>query len=113
MELNWFHYTSAGSAHPYPFEGGDLINFGSPLVGGRNYLWDGTNASMANYAIYNWNPAVAPVNLAFVQPSTFGGSGFPSDKQDHAFDRTCQRIQWVGTFGQAQTGSERLREADR
>ena len=28
-------------------------------------------------ALYNWVPSIAPVNIAFVQPETFGGSGFP------------------------------------
>jgi hypothetical protein len=55
------------------------------VVSGRNYLWDGSDASMANFAIFNWNPATAPVNLAFVQAATFGGSGFPAEKLDHAF----------------------------
>ncbi len=40
---------------------------------------------MANYAAYNWAPSPAPVNIAFVQPGTFGGSGFPAEKTDHAF----------------------------
>ncbi|MCA1607668.1 MAG: hypothetical protein LC775_19875, partial [Acidobacteria bacterium] len=40
---------------------------------------------MSNYAIYNWSPATAPVNIAFIESSTFGGSGFPADKMDHAF----------------------------
>jgi glucose/arabinose dehydrogenase len=69
----------------YEVENGPSVDRFAKVVRGRNYLWDGTNASMANYAIYNWNPAVAPVNLAFVQPSTFGGSGFTSAKQGHAF----------------------------
>jgi hypothetical protein len=39
LELNWFHYTDHGTAHPYPFEGGDLINFGSSgFSGSRDYL---------------------------------------------------------------------------
>ena len=40
---------------------------------------------MANYALYNWNPATGPVNLVFIQSSLFGGSGFPAAKMDHAF----------------------------
>ncbi|MGH7453741.1 MAG: PA14 domain-containing protein, partial [bacterium] len=32
-----------------------------------------------------WNPPHAPVNLVFIQPATFGGSGFPAEKMDHAF----------------------------
>jgi hypothetical protein len=52
---------------------------------GVNYLWDGTDASMANFALYNWAPSHAPVNIAFVQPETFGGSGFPAQLMDRAF----------------------------
>ena len=40
---------------------------------------------MTTNAIYNWTPVSAPVNVAWIQPSTFGGSGFPASKQDHGF----------------------------
>jgi hypothetical protein len=40
---------------------------------------------MGNFALYNWAPAHGPVNLAFVQPETFGGSGFPASSMGHAF----------------------------
>jgi len=36
-------------------------------------------------AIYSWDPAHAPVNIAFIQPQTFEGSGFPAEKMGHAF----------------------------
>ena len=52
---------------------------------GHNFGWDGTDASMRRDAIYNWSPATGPVNLAFVQPGTFGGSGFPSSTFGRAF----------------------------
>ena len=55
------------------------------IVAGRNYLWDGSDGSMTNYAAYNWAPSHAPVNIAFVQLSTFAGSGFPADRLNHAF----------------------------
>ncbi len=57
----------------------------SELVAGRNYGWNGSDASMTNFAIYNWNPPQAPVNIGFIEPETFGGSRFPQDKWDHAF----------------------------
>jgi glucose/arabinose dehydrogenase len=66
-------------------ENGPSVDRLAKVVAGRNYLYDGSDASMKNYAVYNWNPSVAPVNIAFVQPSTFGGSGFPAEHQDHAF----------------------------
>jgi PKD repeat protein len=40
---------------------------------------------MTTNAIYNWAQTVGPVNIAWIQPATFGGSGFPSSKQDRAF----------------------------
>lgn len=52
---------------------------------GVSYGWNGTGASMTVNAIYNWNVPHAPVDVAFVQPQTFGGSGFPSSQQDVAF----------------------------
>ncbi|HTR04113.1 MAG TPA: PQQ-dependent sugar dehydrogenase [Thermoanaerobaculia bacterium] len=67
-------------------ENGPSVDRIARVVAGRNYLYDGSDASMTNYAAYNWGPpAVAPVNVAFVQASSFGGSGFPADHLDHAF----------------------------
>ena len=48
------------------------------------YLWDGTDASMANYAIFNWAPSRAPVAMAFLQDAVFDGD-FPASKAGHAF----------------------------
>lgn len=75
----------ASDGRHYEVENGPSVDRFAQIVAGRNYLWSGTDASMLNYAIYNWNPATAPVNIAFIQPGTFGGSGFPADKMDHAF----------------------------
>lgn len=69
----------------YSVENGPSVDRFAKLVAGRNYLWDGTDASMGNFAIYNWSPSVAPVNIAFVQPESFSGSGFPAGKMGHAF----------------------------
>lgn len=69
----------------YCVENGPSVDRFSQIVPGRNYLWDGSDASMSNYAIYNWFPAHGPVNLAFVQTSSFGGSGFPAEMLGHAF----------------------------
>jgi len=69
----------------YEVENGPSTDRFARVVAGRNYLWDGSNGSMFNFAIYNWDPAHAPVNLTFIQPSVFGGSGFPAGKLDHAF----------------------------
>ncbi|WP_425397305.1 PQQ-dependent sugar dehydrogenase [Aeoliella sp.] len=69
----------------YQVENGPSVDRFSQVNEGVNYLWDGSNASMQNFAIYNWNPSTAPVNITFVQPETFNGSAFPVEKQDHAF----------------------------
>jgi glucose/arabinose dehydrogenase len=69
----------------YEVENGPFVDRFAQIVEGRNYLWDGSNQSMGNFALYNWNPSHGPVNLVFVQPGLFGGSGFPPAKMDHAF----------------------------
>ena len=75
----------AADGAQWEVENGPSVDRLAKVVAGRNYLWDGSDASMANFAAYNWPIAVAPVNIAFVQTSTFGGSGFPAEHQDHAF----------------------------
>jgi glucose/arabinose dehydrogenase len=75
----------ASDGQHYEVENGPSIDRFAKVERGENYLWDGSDASMQQKAIYNWSPATAPVNLAFVQPETFGGSGFPAEKQGHAF----------------------------
>ncbi len=69
----------------YEVENGPSVDRLAQVARGADYGWDGSNASMRNRALYNWDPAVAPVKIVFVQPSTFGGSGFPGGKQDRAF----------------------------
>lgn len=69
----------------YEVENGPKADRFAKIVRGRNYLWDGTDASMTNFALYNWSLSVAPVNIAFVQPQTLSGSGFPPDKMGAAF----------------------------
>lgn len=69
----------------YEVENGPSVDRMAQVRRGVSYGWTGSDASMQINAIYNWNPAHAPVNIAFVQPATFGGSGFPAEKQDHAF----------------------------
>ena len=55
------------------------------VTAGTSYGWNGNDASMTTNAIYNWVQTVGPVNIAWIQPATFGGSGFPLSKQDRAF----------------------------
>jgi glucose/arabinose dehydrogenase len=69
----------------YEVENGPSTDRLARVVRGRDYGWNDTNASMKQFAIYNWSPASAPVNIAFVQPQTQGGSHFPRSMQDHAF----------------------------
>ncbi|HZU37366.1 MAG TPA: hypothetical protein VFA18_15690 [Gemmataceae bacterium] len=52
VELNWFHYTSAGKQHDLNFEGTDLFNFGSTGVSGQDFL------SLALGARFKLNEAV-------------------------------------------------------
>jgi glucose/arabinose dehydrogenase len=75
----------AADGKHYEVENGPSVDRLAQIVGGRNYLWNGTDQSMTNFAIYNWNPAHAPVNMTFVQQETFAGSQFPAEKMDHLF----------------------------
>lgn len=69
----------------YVIENGPLVDRLSKVVAGRNYLWDGTDESMQHYAICTWSSPAAPVQMAFVESETFGGSGFPRAKMGSAF----------------------------
>ncbi len=69
----------------YEVENGPSVDRLARIDAGVNYLYNGSDASMFNLAIYNWNPAHAPVNLAFVQQADFAGSQFPAGKMDHLF----------------------------
>jgi glucose/arabinose dehydrogenase len=78
----------------FTIENGPSYDRISMAVPGRNYLYNGSDTSMANFDILNistspltsaWYPAHGPVNIAFTQTSEFNGSGFPPEKMDHAF----------------------------
>src|SRR5262249_20225682 len=75
----------ASDGKHYEAENGPSVDRFAHISPGVNSGWYDTDESMHTGALYNWAPAVAPVNLAFVQAATFGGSGFPTDKLDHAF----------------------------
>ncbi|MEM9185336.1 MAG: PQQ-dependent sugar dehydrogenase [Planctomycetota bacterium] len=68
----------------YVVENGPSVDRFAQVNPGVSYGWDGSNASMRTNAIYNWEPSHAPVNIAFVQPEAFRGSGFPAHLQDVA-----------------------------
>ncbi len=69
----------------YEVENGPSKDRMAILERGKNLGWNGTNSSMGLHAIYNWQPAHGPVNIAFVEPETFGGSLFPPAKMHRAF----------------------------
>jgi glucose/arabinose dehydrogenase len=75
----------ASDASLYEVENGPTTDRLAKVSAGLDYQWDGSDESMLANAAYNWSPSVAPVNIAFVQRETSGGSGFPVEKQDHAF----------------------------
>lgn len=70
----------AADGRLYEVENGPSVDRLTAVERGADYGWDGSDASMRVRALYNWEPAVAPVKIAFVQASTFGGSGFPGGK---------------------------------
>ncbi|HTM54138.1 MAG TPA: PQQ-dependent sugar dehydrogenase [Pirellulales bacterium] len=69
----------------YVVENGNNIDRLAALTAGQSYGWAGDDSAITTYSLYNWNPAVAPVNIAFVQSQTFGGSLYPSAVQNDAF----------------------------
>jgi glucose/arabinose dehydrogenase len=75
----------AATGQHYEVENGPSVDRLARVDPGVNYLYNGTDASMLNFALFNWAPSHAPVNIAFVEPQTFAGSGFPSEQMDHAF----------------------------
>ena len=77
-------WRASDNAH-YEVENGPSVDRFAKVVANRNYLYDGSDGSMSNFAIFNWNPSRAPVNIVFLQTQTFNGSGFPASKMDHAF----------------------------
>lgn len=51
---------------------------------GVNFRWP-EDQEMNYRAAYHWNPPHAPVNIEFVEPQRFGGSGFPAEAMGDAF----------------------------
>ncbi len=77
--------TRASDGFHYSVENGPSVDRLARMEAGVNYGWNGSDASMGNQAIHNWAPSTGPVNIAWIQPTIFSGSGFPASKQDHAF----------------------------
>ncbi|HXH39537.1 MAG TPA: PQQ-dependent sugar dehydrogenase, partial [Thermoanaerobaculia bacterium] len=69
----------------YEVENGPDVDRLAKVSAGIDYQWSGSDDDMRAHALYNWTPSVAPINIAFIQPSTFLGSGFPAEQYDHAF----------------------------
>jgi glucose/arabinose dehydrogenase len=77
-------WRASEGAH-YSVENGPSVDRFARITRGTNYLWNDTDDSMRELALYNWDPAHAPVNVAFVEENNFHLSGFPEDKADHAY----------------------------
>ena len=77
-------WRAANNVH-YVVENGNALDRLVNLTRGQSYGWAGNDSALTANSLYVWNPATAPVNIAFVQPQTFGGSLFPADAQDDAF----------------------------
>ncbi len=75
----------AADSRLYIAENGPAVDRLARVISGTSYGWNGTDASMRVNALYNWDPAHAPVDIAFIQGATFGGSGYPTERQDRAF----------------------------
>ena len=68
----------------YVVGNGPLRDRFAEVVPGRDFMWDGSDTSMLEHALYTWQPSVAPVRLDFLQQDTFDGSGFGSRYLDIA-----------------------------
>ncbi len=75
----------ASDGKQYEVENGPSVDRLAQVNAGVSYGWNGSDASMATNAAYNWATAHAPVNITFVQQETFNGSQFPASTMDHAF----------------------------
>jgi glucose/arabinose dehydrogenase/PKD repeat protein len=69
----------------YMVENGPSTDRLARVIAGRNFGWNGSNEALSINALYNWNPSRAPVNIAFVEPGVFGGSGFPPERMGRAY----------------------------
>jgi hypothetical protein len=69
----------------YQVENGNSVDRLAGVPAGRDFNWSGNDATLSANSMYMWNPARAPVNLAFVQAETFFGSAFPASKMGKAY----------------------------
>lgn len=51
-------------------------------VPGADQGWDGSEDRFIENSVYAWFRSVAPIRMGFLQPETFGGSGFPDSWMD-------------------------------
>jgi len=69
----------------YAVDNGPATDRLARVIASEDYLWAGADSTMTHLASYNWFPSHAPVNIEFVEPGRFGGSGFPAHAMGHAF----------------------------
>jgi glucose/arabinose dehydrogenase len=69
----------------YFVENGPEVDRFARVERGWDFGYDGSNQSMRTHALYLWDPAVAPVNLVFLEPEVFHGSGFGPEYLGSAF----------------------------
>ncbi len=77
-------WRSATGEH-YVVENGPSIDRFLRADAGESYGWNGTDASMIIGARLLWQPAVAPVNLVFLEEALLFGTGFAPSSLGHAF----------------------------
>jgi uncharacterized repeat protein (TIGR01451 family) len=71
----------------YEIENGPSVDRIVRAISATNNGWGNCICDLDMYtnAIYNWSPSHAPVDIAFIQGGTFGGSGFPSWAMGHVY----------------------------
>ncbi len=66
-------------------ENGNSLDRMHFATAGMSYGWNGSDSTLVANSLYIWNPAVAPVNIEFIQTASFGGSRFPLSYMDRAY----------------------------
>jgi glucose/arabinose dehydrogenase len=114
-------WRTSDGAH-YVVENGSGLDRMVALAHGQGYGWNGSDTTLAANSMYVWNPATAPVNMAFVEPQASGGSLLPASLYDDAFvtlsgptyaagpQARGKRIEWFTDLG-ALDGSGKLTTA--
>ena len=95
--------SASGKNRLYVVENGPSTDRLSKSGHGHNNNWGtagDSDGQMFSNAIHNWSPAHAPTALAFIQQTTFGGSGFPASKMGRLYVAESGPTAGIGPWAQ-------------